>query len=268
MGIPTIEQYKEVIESRNFLELEEFSNHFLKNNIDLMNEKWISDPLHQWSRQYEYPFVLTKMEEFKSKTEKLKILDAGSGLTFFPYFLAKKFAKSSITCCDYDSKLTERFRKIKDSNLSRISFDMTDLHKLPYEDNFFDIIYCISVLEHTENYEDILKEFKRILKLNGLLVISFDISIDGDRDIPIDKAKIFLEKIYKIFTNIESIQIPIDEAIKQNNILTTKYAKKINKNLLPWRPTKIQKLKSLIKTRKRNPNFFNLTCFTGSFVKK
>lgn len=266
IGIPTIEQYETAIKSKNFAELEEFSDSFLKNNVKLMNEKWISDPLHQWSRQWEYPYVLAKIQEFQSKTDQLRILDAGSGLTFFPYYLAKKFPKSTIICCDYDSKLIDRFKKINDSNAGKISFDRVDLHELPYEDEFFDLIYCISVMEHTDNYGQILKEFKRVLKPNGMFVISFDISIDGDRNLPVNKAKIFLEKLNEIFTSTERLEVTIDDAIKKNNILTTRYAKTIDEKLIPWKPTKIQKLKSLVKKRKRDADFFNLTCFTGNFV--
>ncbi|MEE9323368.1 MAG: class I SAM-dependent methyltransferase [Candidatus Aenigmarchaeota archaeon] len=48
-----------------------------------------------------------------------------------------------------------------------------DLHETKYPDEFFDIIICTEVLEHIFDFESVLKEFGRILKPRGLLVITF-----------------------------------------------------------------------------------------------
>ncbi|GBF79186.1 class I SAM-dependent methyltransferase [Aphanothece sacrum] len=45
------------------------------------------------------------------------------------------------------------------------------LHIIPVNDQFFDTIVCIGVLEHTENPEEIMKEFYRVLKSNGHLIL-------------------------------------------------------------------------------------------------
>ena len=46
-----------------------------------------------------------------------------------------------------------------------------DILKLPYEDNKFDAIISISILEHIKDLDIVMKEFKRVLKPNGYLFI-------------------------------------------------------------------------------------------------
>jgi SAM-dependent methyltransferase len=44
--------------------------------------------------------------------------------------------------------------------------------KLPYEDSSFDYITCIEVLEHIENPQQAIREFSRMLKKEGHLIVS------------------------------------------------------------------------------------------------
>ena len=53
------------------------------------------------------------------------------------------------------------------------------LQKLDMPNESLDVICCISVLEHTDNYGEIVREFARVLKRGGLLVLTFDLSLDG-----------------------------------------------------------------------------------------
>jgi 2-polyprenyl-3-methyl-5-hydroxy-6-metoxy-1,4-benzoquinol methylase len=43
---------------------------------------------------------------------------------------------------------------------------------LPYRDDSFDYVACLEGLEHIENYHHALREFSRILKKDGILLIS------------------------------------------------------------------------------------------------
>jgi ubiquinone/menaquinone biosynthesis C-methylase UbiE len=63
----------------------------------------------------------------------------------------------------------------------RINYIKGSLSEQPFEDNIFDRIFCISTLEHL-NKEDIFKaayEFKRILKKEGLLIVTVDCLENG-----------------------------------------------------------------------------------------
>ncbi len=52
-------------------------------------------------------------------------------------------------------------------------FERVDLNKqLPYDNEYFDYVACLEGLEHIENYHHALREFYRILKKDGMLLIS------------------------------------------------------------------------------------------------
>lgn len=48
---------------------------------------------------------------------------------------------------------------------------LSPLHQIPKEDGFFDAIICNAVLEHVENPEQVLAEFKRVCKPGGVLYL-------------------------------------------------------------------------------------------------
>lgn len=253
-GIPSKRDYEKLDKTDYFNRLEEFSNQFLKSHHDTLKDytkKWVKDPLHQWSRQWEYPFTLERLLPIlQSKDRTVEILDAGSGVTFFPYYL-KSIGQESATirCCDYDETLRKTYHLINQSEKNKVLFDKADLHNLPYESNSFDAIYCISVLEHTKNYREIIQEFRRILKPEGSLVLTFDISIDGTEDISIEKANELVEELRKHFQTGEEIR-SIKKELIGKDAFTTYHAKRLDTGLLPWKTSITSKIKALLKNRK------------------
>ena len=84
-GIPSELEYLSTLQSDEFRDMEVFSDEFLSTNEDTLREygrKSVRDPLHQWSRQSEYPFVLSRIQSCPDTGEKRESLDAGSGITF------------------------------------------------------------------------------------------------------------------------------------------------------------------------------------------
>ncbi|MBM3708568.1 MAG: class I SAM-dependent methyltransferase, partial [Actinobacteria bacterium] len=47
-----------------------------------------------------------------------------------------------------------------------------DIHKLPFENDYFDNCICNTVLEHVKNQELVLMEMYRVLKPSGKLLVS------------------------------------------------------------------------------------------------
>lgn len=87
-GVPLKHELDTVLRSEVFLEMEAYSEGFLERNRDVLagyTAKWGADnPLHSWSRQWEYPYVFGKVAEVVRAHPRARILDAGSGATFFP----------------------------------------------------------------------------------------------------------------------------------------------------------------------------------------
>lgn len=268
-GLLLKDDVDKVICDDNFKEMEHFSKIFLDNNKSIYQKyslKWLSDPLHQWSRILEYPFVFENITEHYQKNEKpdFKILDAGSGFTFFPFYIKEKIQSVAMQCCDYDAKLADFFESSNSNQHNLIDFSFQDISKLSFDSDSFDVIYCISVLEHTANYEAIIKEFKRVLRLGGILIVSYDISLDNYRDISIEGAfdlQTKLERHLKPQYSQKHINL---EKIKNDEILTTKYINKTHKELLPWKFPLYNAFKCFTKF-KMPKMIFNLACYVQAF---
>lgn len=44
--------------------------------------------------------------------------------------------------------------------------------ELPFDDNIFDAVLCLEVLEHTKNPNQMIKEIRRVLKRDGVLILT------------------------------------------------------------------------------------------------
>jgi len=276
-GLVKISEYKVLLESEPFSRIEKFSNNFISQNSEMLSaycRRWVIDPLHTWSRQWEYPFVFSEVERYAGahSSRPIEILDAGSGITFFPYFLKQIIDAASLACCDSDPALPEMIRAINSRMGTDVKFLHKDVRDTGLANNSFDIVYCVSVLEHTKNYGEIIKEFVRLLKDNGILIVTFDVSLDGRSDIPISEVK-------KLLTTLENYLSPSDqdsiarlldgETLFSSDVITTLFVWDWNKSLLPWRYPLVSSVLASVKRRKL-PRFGikNLTFTCHTFEKR
>ena len=73
----------------------------------------------------------------------------------------------------YGVEILEKPAKEAESRGIRVSvFDMDKLEFWPFESEFFDIIVCGDVIEHVINVDSFLSNIRRMLKSNGLVLIS------------------------------------------------------------------------------------------------
>jgi len=68
----------------------------------------------------------------------------------------------------YAGDLNEEIFEMRDINFTKLNMD----EGLPYADKSFDLIVCIEGIEHIENPHHLIREFKRILKTNGRLILT------------------------------------------------------------------------------------------------
>lgn len=250
-GIPFVKDYLSLIASEDYRTIETFSDLFLERHKAVFREyarKWLFDPFHTYNRQWEYPYVYQQIKGHLGSRQpgKVDILDAGSGVTFFPYFVRETFKDAFVTCCDRDPGLQRLFERVK-GDQDRIAFRVEDLRSFKLSDNSFDIIYCISVLEHTDRYEGIVKEFKRILRPGGILIITFDVSLKGKEDIPPEKAERLLGILSDYFQPADKGDSQaMGTAVRADGILTTDYIKGYKKELLPWKHPFLSLMKSAL----------------------
>lgn len=96
------------------------------------------------------------------------VLDIACGEGYGTNLIAKK--ASRIVGIDIDEKTIDD-AKLKYSN-SNIQFKVGNITSIPEKDLSFDLIVCFETIEHIEEYDKSLLELKRVLKSNGILLIS------------------------------------------------------------------------------------------------
>ena len=110
--------------------------------------------------------ILGLLKPVKNK----KILDIGCGTGRNSIKLAKKGA--NVTGIDFSKNMLEiAKKKAKMVNL-KISFKIGRVTNLPFSNNSFDKVTCNLTLSHVKNLNKALKEMKRVVKKNGIIVIS------------------------------------------------------------------------------------------------
>lgn len=114
-----------------------------------------------------------KGERIISYFEGKKVLDAGTGCGWLSRMaLDKKYNVSSIDLSEKVIKLEKEFAKL--SGFPKLKIQKASILKLPFRDESFDTVLCSEVLEHInpKNVSDALKEFHRVLKKEGVLIIT------------------------------------------------------------------------------------------------
>jgi SAM-dependent methyltransferase len=220
------------------------------------NEHFTGEARFDWSRQWEYPFVLGNLPVEGARR---RVLDAGSGFRFFaPLLAARGF---EVDACDLDASIGPKYDDIAAQHELLIEFTEQDLSKMTYPDESFDYISCISVLEHAKSPSEIAREFKRCLKVGGTLLLTFDVSVDGDRDIPVAAARELIAQLEEEFVLDPPFARPeLLEAgalARADELLRTAWFRRHQPDALPWHFFSRAGLRNLLRGRIGRP-FFDL----------
>lgn len=155
--------------------------------------KWPRDPLHTWSRIWEYPYVyyhLKKWREQYKGNELPIVVDFGSGVTFFPFAVAR--LGYHVICVDNDPICEKDMQKaisVVPHSLGKVEFCLNKGQDIPLPNKYADIIYSISVLEHIPDFTDIISEMARVLKNNGLLILTVDLGLNSNFEMNVTSYK-------------------------------------------------------------------------------
>lgn len=123
---------------------------YIQGEINTFKEK-------QWRK-----LILCEVEN-----KNLNILDIGTGPGFFSLILSKKGHK--LTGIDCSKEMIEVAKKNCEN--TNCEFYVMDSHKLNFQDNTFDMIVCRNVTWTLYNPKEAYKEWTRVLKPNGKLII-------------------------------------------------------------------------------------------------
>jgi len=273
-GYPSQAAYRELATSTSYKTLDEFSRQFLKSNESLLGDyarEWVTDPLNTWSRRWEYCYVLERIQNVVSKRRlgRAKILDAGSGLTFFPHYIGQQQFAARVDCYDIDSKIAATGNRLFERS-SLVSYMTADMAGLGCPNNSFDIAYCISVLEHCDEYRTIIEEFARVITANGVLILTVDVSLDGKADIQPARLREMIQQLSICFTPIVPYADLVDVVNESMILTTTSSYKASGYALLPWQKPRLSQMVRHILRHRQFPKQppLNLTCFCMTWIRK
>ncbi len=273
-GVPLIADLDQLKADPYYAEITGYSKSFLARHADALagyGRLWGQDPFMLWSRRWEYPFAAQKTIEYgKAHPGPIKVLDAGSGVTFFPYYVCEHLPEAQVVCIDSNPSYPPMFDAINKSTPgARVSFMNGMLQKLGMPNESLDVICCISVLEHTDNYGEIVREFARVLKHGGLLVLTFDLSLDGKFELRKEVAADLLGNVSEFF---DTGGVPIEQELNRmgdtKSILSTDHVKQTEPELLPWRFPMAKAVHDLIKGHGWTGGFRSKSVFCVSAAKK
>ncbi|WP_339698754.1 class I SAM-dependent methyltransferase [Algoriphagus aquimarinus] len=151
------------------------------------------DHLHRYS--IAYPLVANKV-----------VLDIACGEGYGSSLLSK--VADQVIGVDISETTVNHAKQRYNSN--NLSFRVGSADKIPVEDNFFDIVVSFETIEHLENHDEMISEIKRVLKHNGLLIISspnkVEYSVARNYSNPFHEKELnkgeFEELISKYFDNV------------------------------------------------------------------
>jgi SAM-dependent methyltransferase len=170
-----------------FSRLESIQSEFLASQPHCAGYPWPRDPLHNCIRVWEYPFVYHHLQSHNGSPSGRplpRVVDLGSGATFFPFAVAR--LGWSVIAVDADARAASSV----DRAIGRVSAGggavtslLADARSIALEEESVDCVYCVSVLEHVPQFEGVISEVARILRPNGLFVLTFDVDLRGNGEL-------------------------------------------------------------------------------------
>lgn len=267
-GYPRLDLYNAIPGDQLFREMNAYAAEFQASNaaaLKYYSKRWVAKPLHHWSRRWEYLFVTEQLAAsgaMAHEGELVRVLDAGSGLTFFAHWLAYKFPTLTIECCDRDPRSAASATRLGPPAQQGVTYATQDLSTLTYPYSSFSAVTCVSVLEHTDRHSDIVAEFARVLRPGGRLILTIDVSPDGRWRIPMARAQALIETLSESFSPETDYRAELDR-FDPVRMLTTEHARTLDQTLLPWKwPAPRDMARNLLRPRQMfKPRFKYLTCF-------
>lgn len=116
-----------------------------------------------------YQFIRNCLEKYGQGSLKMA-LNLGTGEGDYDAMISRFTEK--LIGCDINQADIEFARELN-SNISNLSYQIEDALRLSFDNNQFDLIVSVEVIEHVGKPEKMIQEISRVLKPGGLVFITF-----------------------------------------------------------------------------------------------
>ncbi len=197
---------------RAFSECESFSDRLLESSSEWMSPDypWRLDPLHCWSRIWEYPFALTGLASLHSDVP-LTVIDVGPGANFYLPLLEQ--LGHHVYGVDMDPAVVRAGQRLADFVRAghgfadgSLNYVVGDALHLPFKDGQADVVQSLSVLEHILEAHTIVPELARVLAPSGALLLTLDLALHGSDGLNVEELQSLLDVVAQHF------EMPSEEA--------------------------------------------------------
>lgn len=136
----------------------------MKIKTEMTGERLETDIINDSTDEHLHRYAIA-MQYAKDKI----VLDIASGEGYGTSLLADVARK--VFGVDISVKDVEKAR-LKYGNKKNLNYINGSVYEIPFEDDYFDLVVSFETIEHVKEHDIVLKEIKRVLKKDGILIIS------------------------------------------------------------------------------------------------
>jgi 2-polyprenyl-6-hydroxyphenyl methylase/3-demethylubiquinone-9 3-methyltransferase len=152
--------------SDNFIGKDVFHQH----HKEWWDENGVFSVLHNLNR-VRIPYIMEKIRQVGFNPEQISLLDVGCGGGIVSCKLSQ-MGVLNITAIDSLVENIEIAKNYSEKNNINVNFVHKSVEDLISSEIRYDIVICLEVIEHVEDYHSFLNNLSKLVKKDGLLIIS------------------------------------------------------------------------------------------------